>query len=106
MTPQGEGGLKKVTYDTRSKELKARQRKNRILRKLFKLTKRSQLEVHVELLKKKFGRPIQEHRSSQQYFLMNTRFSKTKIIGYGRMASIAVITAKHQGLGKKKEQAQ
>jgi putative transposase len=50
---QGEVGLK-VTYDTRSKELKAAQEENRILRKLLS-NKEIELEVQRELLKKKFG---------------------------------------------------
>jgi putative transposase len=50
---QGEVGLK-VTYDTRSKELKAAQGENRILRKLLS-NKEIELEVQRELLKKKFG---------------------------------------------------
>jgi len=63
---QGEAGLK-VTYDTRSKELKQAEEENRILRKLLS-NKEIELEVQRELLKKKFGtgprrRPIQERSS-------------------------------------------
>lgn len=50
---QGEAGLK-VTYDTRSKELKQSEEENRILRKLL-TNKEIELEVQRELLKKKFG---------------------------------------------------
>ena len=50
---QGEAGLK-VTYDTRSKELKQAEEENRILRKLLN-NKEIELEVQRELLKKKFG---------------------------------------------------
>lgn len=50
---QGEAGLK-VTYDTRSKELKQAEEENRILRKLLS-NKEIELEVQRELLKKKFG---------------------------------------------------
>ncbi|MCF6307147.1 MAG: transposase [Flavobacteriaceae bacterium] len=50
---QGEAGLK-VTYDTRSKELKQPEEENRILRKLLS-NKEIELEVQRELLKKKFG---------------------------------------------------
>jgi putative transposase len=50
---QGEAGLK-VTYDTRSKELKQSEEENRILRKLLS-NKEIELEVQRELLKKKFG---------------------------------------------------
>jgi putative transposase len=50
---KGEAGLK-VTYDTRSKELKAAEEENRILRKLLS-DKNIELEVQRELLKKKFG---------------------------------------------------
>ena len=50
---QGESGLK-VTYDTRSKELKQAEEENRILRKLLN-NKEIELEVQRELLKKKFG---------------------------------------------------
>ena len=49
----GEAGLK-VTYDTRSKELKQAEEENRILRKLL-ANKEIELEVSRELLKKKFG---------------------------------------------------
>ena len=49
----GESGLK-VTYDTKSKELKAIEEENRILRKLLS-DKDIELEVQRELLKKKFG---------------------------------------------------
>lgn len=44
----------KVTYDTRSKELKQAEEENRILRKLLS-NKEIELEVQRELLKKKFG---------------------------------------------------
>jgi len=50
---KGEAGLK-VTYDIRSKELKASEEENRILRKLLS-DKNIELEVQRELLKKKFG---------------------------------------------------
>lgn len=50
---QGEAGLK-VTYDTKSKELKQSEEQNRILRKLLS-NKEIELEVQRELLKKKFG---------------------------------------------------
>lgn len=50
---QGEAGLK-VTYDTRSKELKQAEEENRLLRKLLS-DKEIELEVQRELLKKKFG---------------------------------------------------
>ena len=50
---QGEVGLK-MTYDTRSKELKQAEEENRILRKLLS-NKEIELEVQRELLKKKFG---------------------------------------------------
>tara|TARA_B100000809_G_scaffold213192_1_gene217429 strand:+ start:2983 stop:3294 length:312 start_codon:yes stop_codon:yes gene_type:complete len=50
---QGETGLK-VTYDTRSKELKRAEEENRILRMLLS-NKEIELEVQRELLKKKFG---------------------------------------------------
>lgn len=50
---QGEAGLK-VTYDTRSKELKQAEEENRMLRKLL-TNKEIELEVQRELLKKKFG---------------------------------------------------
>jgi putative transposase len=50
---QGEAGLK-VTYDTKSKELKAAEEENRILRKLLS-DREIELEVQRELLKKKFG---------------------------------------------------
>ncbi len=49
----GEAGLK-VTYDTRSSELKQLEEENRILRKLLS-NKEIELEVGRELLKKKFG---------------------------------------------------
>ena len=48
---QGEAGSK-VTYDTRSKELKQSEEENRILRKLLS-NKEIELEVQRELLKKK-----------------------------------------------------
>lgn len=50
---EGEAGLK-VTYDTKSKELKQAEEENRILRKLLS-NKEIELEVQRELLKKKFG---------------------------------------------------
>lgn len=50
---QGEAGLK-VSYDTRSKDLKQAEEENRILRKLLS-DKEIELEVQRELLKKKFG---------------------------------------------------
>lgn len=50
---KGEDGLK-VTYDTKSKELKQAEQENRILRKLLS-SKEIELEVQRELLKKKFG---------------------------------------------------
>ena len=50
---KGEAGLK-VTYDTKSKELKDAEEENRILRKLLS-DKEIELEVQRELLKKKFG---------------------------------------------------
>ena len=50
---KGEAGLK-VTYDTKSKELKEAEEENRILRKLLS-NKEIELEVQRELLKKKFG---------------------------------------------------
>ena len=50
---QGEAGLK-VTYDTKSKELKQAEEENRILRKLLS-DKEIELEVQRTLLKKKFG---------------------------------------------------
>ncbi|NIJ45710.1 putative transposase [Wenyingzhuangia heitensis] len=51
---QGESGLK-VTYDTKkSKELKAAEEENRVLRKLLS-DREIELEVQRELLKKKFG---------------------------------------------------
>jgi len=49
---QGEAGLK-VTYDTRSKELKQAEEENRILRKLLS-DREIELEVQRELFKKKF----------------------------------------------------
>ena len=49
----GEAGLR-VTYDSRSKELKKSEEENRILRKLLS-NKDIELEVQRELLKKKFG---------------------------------------------------
>ncbi len=49
----GEAGLK-VTYDTKSKELKLAEEENRVLRKLLS-DKEIELEVNRELLKKKFG---------------------------------------------------
>ena len=48
---QGEAGLK-VTYDTRSKELKAAEQENRVLRKLLS-DREIELKVQRELLKKK-----------------------------------------------------
>ncbi|WP_261793642.1 hypothetical protein [Psychroserpens burtonensis] len=53
MEEEGAAGLK-VTYDTRSKELKQAEEENRILRKLLS-NKEIELEVQRELLKKKFG---------------------------------------------------
>ncbi len=50
---QGEAGLK-VTYNTKSKELKAAEEENRVLRKLLS-DREIELEVQRELLKKKFG---------------------------------------------------
>lgn len=50
---KGEAGLK-VTYDTKSKELKQAEEENRVLRKLL-CDKEVELEVQRELLKKKFG---------------------------------------------------
>ena len=50
---KGEAGLK-VTYDTKSKELKQAEEENRVLRKLFS-DREIELEVQRELLKKKFG---------------------------------------------------
>ena len=50
---QGDAGLK-VTYDTKSKELKQAEEENRILRKLLS-DKEIELEVQRALLKKKFG---------------------------------------------------
>ena len=50
---KGEAGLK-VTYDTKSKELKEAELENRVLRKLLS-DREIELEVQRELLKKKFG---------------------------------------------------
>jgi len=50
---KGEAGLK-VTYDTKSKELKEAEEENRVLRKLLS-DREIELEVQRELLKKKFG---------------------------------------------------
>jgi|SRR5680860_538256 len=50
---KGEAGLK-VTYDTKSKELKAAEEENRVLRKLL-ADREIELEVQRALLKKKFG---------------------------------------------------
>lgn len=50
---KGEEGLK-VTYDTKSKEHKAAEEENRVLRKLLS-DREIELEVQRELLKKKFG---------------------------------------------------
>lgn len=50
---QGEAGLK-ITYNTKSKELKESEEENRILRKLLS-DREIELEVQRELLKKKFG---------------------------------------------------
>ena len=50
---KGEAGLK-VTYDTKSKELKQAEEENRVLRKLLS-DREIELEVQRELLKKKFG---------------------------------------------------
>ncbi len=58
---KGEAGLK-VTYDTKSKELKE---ENRILRKLLS-DREIELEIQRELLKKSLGHPIQE-RFSELY---------------------------------------
>src|SRR5699024_8444044 len=58
---KGEAGLK-VTYDTKSKELKQAEEENRVLRKLL-CDKEVELEVQRELLKKSLGHPIQERSS-------------------------------------------
>jgi putative transposase len=50
---KGESGLK-VTYETKSKELKEAEEENRVLRKLLS-DREIELEVQRELLKKKFG---------------------------------------------------
>jgi len=50
---RGEAGLK-VAYDTKSKEHKAAEEENRVLRKLLS-DREIELEVQRELLKKKFG---------------------------------------------------
>ena len=50
---KGAAGLK-VTYDTKSKELKQAEEENRVLRKLLS-DREIELEVQRELLKKKFG---------------------------------------------------
>lgn len=50
---KGEAGLR-VTYDTKSKELKEAEEENRVLRKLLS-DREIELEVQRELLKKKFG---------------------------------------------------
>jgi putative transposase len=50
---KGEAGLK-ITYDTKSKELKQAEEENRVLRKLLS-DREIELEVQRELLKKKFG---------------------------------------------------
>ncbi len=50
---KGEAGLK-VTYDTKTKEHKASEEENRVLRKLLS-DREIELEVQRELLKKKFG---------------------------------------------------
>lgn len=50
---KGEAGLQ-VNYDTKSKELKAAEEENRVLRKLLS-DKEIELEIQRELLKKKFG---------------------------------------------------
>jgi len=57
----GEAGLK-VTYNTKSKELKLAEEENRLLRKLLS-DKDIELEVNRELLKKSLGRQIQERFS-------------------------------------------
>ena len=63
---QGEAGLK-VTYNAKSKELKAAEEENRILRKLLS-DREIELEVQRELLKKKFG--TSDPRKIQQIQLM------------------------------------
>jgi putative transposase len=50
---KGEAGLK-VSYDTKTKEHKASEEENRVLRKLLS-DREIELEVQPELLKKKFG---------------------------------------------------
>lgn len=50
---KGEAGLK-ITYNSKSKELKAAEEENRVLRKLLS-DREIELEVQRELLKKKFG---------------------------------------------------
>jgi|TARA_B110000908_G_C10168656_1_gene409705 putative transposase len=50
---KGEAGLK-VTYETKSKELRQAEEENRVLRKLLS-DREIELEVQRELLKKKFG---------------------------------------------------
>lgn len=50
---KGEEGLK-ISYDTKSKELKQAEEENRVLRKLLS-DKEIELEIQRELLKKKFG---------------------------------------------------
>ncbi len=50
---KGEAGLK-VSYDTKTKEHKASEEENRVLRKLLS-DREIELEVQRELLKKKFG---------------------------------------------------
>lgn len=50
---KGEAVLK-VTYDTKSRELKEAEQENRVLRKLLS-NREIELEVQRELLKKKFG---------------------------------------------------
>ncbi len=51
---KGEAGLK-VSYDTKTKEHKASEEENRVLRKLLS-DREIELEVQRELLKKKFGK--------------------------------------------------
>jgi putative transposase len=50
---KGEAGLK-VSYDSKSKELKEAEKENLVLRKLLS-DKEIELEIQRELLKKKFG---------------------------------------------------
>ena len=60
---QGEAGLK-VTYNTKSKDLKLAEEENRVLRKLLS-DREIELEVQRELLKKSLERPIQERFSER-----------------------------------------